>query len=223
MKDELFGEALLVLTQDDEPQRNWSLARKVTTIGRWDDNEVVIPDRWVSRHHAEIHHQGTRYVIHDLDSKNGLYVNGTRISGSIALEDGDHIQIAPHCQLTFVDSEATAPIFQRQRGVLIDEDTCQVWIQEKVLEPPLSNAQFALLRALADHPGRVFSRDELIPLVWLDEDPSGITDEAVNSLARRLRKRLMGIDPSQRYIYAVRGHGFKFQQSYPGSHPPDQQ
>ena len=213
MKDELFGEALLVLTQDDEPQRNWSLARKVTTIGRWDDNEVVIPDRWVSRHHAEIHHQGTRYVIHDLDSKNGLYVNGTRISGSIALEDGDHIQIAPHCQLTFVDSEATAPVFQRQRGVLIDEDACQAWIQEQVLEPPLSNAQFALLRALAGQPGRVFARDELIPLIWPKEDPSGISDEAVNSLVRRLRKRLMEVDPSQRYIYAVRGYGFKFEQS----------
>ena len=122
MKDELFGEALLVLTQDDKPLRNWSLTEKVTTIGRWDDNDVVIPDRWVSRHHAEIHREGVRYVIHDLDSKNGLYVNGTRISGSIALEDGDQIQIAPRCQLTFVDSEATAPALQRQRGVLIDED-----------------------------------------------------------------------------------------------------
>jgi len=213
MKDELYGEALLILTQDDEPQRNWSLAPAVTTIGRWDDNDVVISDRWVSRHHAEIRREGVRYVIHDLSSKNGLYVNGNRVSGSIALEDGDRIQIAPRCELTFVDSEATAPVFQRQQGVLIDGDACQVWIQEKVLDPPLSSAQFALLSVLADQPGRVFSRDELIPLVWPDEDPSGISDEAVNSLVRRLRKRLMEVDPSQRYIYAIRGHGFKFEQS----------
>jgi len=213
MKDELYGEALLILTQDDEPQRNWSLAPAVTTIGRWDDNDVVISDRWVSRHHAEIRREGVRYVIHDLSSKNGLYVNGNRVSGSIALEDGDRIQIAPRCELTFVDSEATAPVFQRQQGVPIDGDACQVWIQEKVLDPPLSSAQFALLSVLADQPGRVFSRDELIPLVWPDEDPSGISDEAVNSLVRRLRKRLMEVDPSQRYIYAIRGHGFKFEQS----------
>ena len=37
--------------------------------------------------------------------------------------------------------------------------------------------------------------------------------DTVNSLIRRLRRRLMEIDPGHRYIYAIRGHGFKF-------HPP---
>jgi DNA-binding response OmpR family regulator len=87
-----------------------------------------------------------------------------------------------------------------------------VWVKGQELEPALSSAQFTLLQTLSGSPGRVFTRDELTPLVWADEDPSGISDEALNSLVRRLRRRLRSVDPSHRYVYAVRGHGFKFEQ-----------
>jgi DNA-binding response OmpR family regulator len=211
-------EALLVLFQEgtDGVQRttcqNWVLNKPITTIGRWKDNDVVIPDRWVSRYHAQVRHEGTHYVIEDLDSKNGLFLNGKRVTEPVPLENGDRIQISPRYSLTFVDSEATAPLLQGQGGVAVVENACRVWVQGQELEPPLSSAQFALLMVLVRSPGLVFSRDELRALVWPDEDPSGISDEAVNSLVRRLRKRLRGIDPSHRYIYAVRGHGFKFEQ-----------
>ena len=88
----------------------------------------------------------------------------------------------------------------------------RVWVLGQELDPPLSSAQFALLGALVRSPGLVYSRDDLRTIVWPDEVPVGISDEAVNSLIRRLRRRLMEIDPSHRYIYAIRGHGFKFEQ-----------
>jgi DNA-binding winged helix-turn-helix (wHTH) protein len=66
-----------------------------------------------------------------------------------------------------------------------------------------------LLTALVGAPGRVFSRDELVAIIWPDEDPAGVSEEALNSLVRRLRRRLTDVDPNHRYIYAVRGHGFK--------------
>jgi DNA-binding response OmpR family regulator len=204
---------MLMLSQDGQPQRTWTLTQDVTTIGRWEDNDVTIPDRWVSRHHAEIHRRGSCYTLHDLDSKNGLYVNGKRIVEPVMLQDGDQIQIAPHCQLVFVDTEATAPALQSRRGVQIDDSARQVWVHGQTVDPPLSSAQFTLLQILTGQPGTVFSRDDLIVRIWPDEDPSGISDEAVNSLVRRLRRRLMDIDPEQRYIYAIRGHGFKFEQS----------
>ena len=212
MNGDPIREALLVLVQEGTSQHNWPLAQEVTTIGRREDNDVVIPDRWISRHHAEIHRRGSRYLIHDLESKNGLFVNGTRVAQPVSLEDGDRIQIAPRCELVFVDSEATAPVAQAQSGVLIDARACRVWVGGQEIDPPLSSAQFALLQALARQPGRVFSREELIAAIWPDEDPAGISDDAINSLIRRLRKRLMDVDPDHRYIYAVRGHGFRFEQ-----------
>jgi DNA-binding response OmpR family regulator len=212
MENGLAREALLILSKDGKPEQNWPLTQEVTSIGRWEDNDITIPDRWVSRHHAEIRRRGARYVLHDLGSKNGLFLNGNRVGEPVALEDGDQIQIAPRCLLTFVDSEATAPVLQGQRGVVIDESACRVWVRGQELEPPLSSAQFTLLTILTGQAGRVFSRDELIALVWPGEDPSGISDEAVNSLVRRLRGRLMSVDPGHRYIFAIRGHGFKFEQ-----------
>jgi DNA-binding response OmpR family regulator len=212
MRDETLRDALLILSIDDTPQRTWTLSRATTTIGRWEDNDVVIADRWVSRYHAQIQRQGTHYLIEDLDSKNGLFVNGERVIGPVQLQDGDQIAIAPRCILTFVDTEATAPVLREQRGVRIDEAACRVWVNSCEVDPSLSSAQFALLTTLATAPEHVFTREELAAHVWPEEDPSGISDEAVNSLVRRLRKRLMEVDPNHRYIFAVRGHGFRFEQ-----------
>jgi DNA-binding response OmpR family regulator len=212
------SEALLVLFKEgtDGVQRttyqNWILEKTTTTIGRWEDNDVVVPDRWISRHHAQIRREGRHYLIEDLDSKNGLFLNGKRVIEPVPLENGDRIQLSPQYSLTFVDSEATAPLFQGEGSVVVDENACRVWVKGLELEPPLSSAQFALLTALVRSPGLVYSRDELRTIAWPGEDPSGISDEAVNSLVRRLRKRLREIDPSHRHIYAVRGHGFRFEQ-----------
>lgn len=211
-------EAMLVLFEQESDgvhratRQHWMLGQPVTAIGRWEDNDVVLPDRWVSRHHAEVRREGNRYWLYDLGSKNGLFLNGKRVTEPQALETGDRIQLSPRYSLSFVDSEATAPLLQEQRGVQLDEETRRVWVLGRELDPPLSSAQFALLRALVHAPGLVHSRDRLRAIVWPDEAPAGISDEAVNSLIRRLRRRLMEIDPGHRYIYAIRGHGFKFEQ-----------
>jgi pSer/pThr/pTyr-binding forkhead associated (FHA) protein len=63
------------------------------------DNDVVLDDVEVSRHHAVVSDTGTSFVITDLRSANGVYVEGRRIRGSVALADGDRIRI---CHLEFV-------------------------------------------------------------------------------------------------------------------------
>ena len=84
--------ALLLWREGDEIKGQWTLARAVTTIGRWEDNDLVIQDRWVSRHHAEVRHEKDQYFLHDLGSKNGTLVNGRRITAPRTLADGDEIQ-----------------------------------------------------------------------------------------------------------------------------------
>ena len=62
------------------------------TIGRSDDNNFVIPDRWISRNHAMLQcmETGDFYLI-DLGSRNGSFVNGRRVSVPVTLRHGDHI------------------------------------------------------------------------------------------------------------------------------------
>ena len=93
MGDETLRDALLILSIDDIPQRTWTLDQEITTIGRLEDNHIVVSDRWVSRHHAQIQRQGIKYVIEDLGSKNGTLVNGVRVEQPARLRDGDRLEV----------------------------------------------------------------------------------------------------------------------------------
>jgi DNA-binding SARP family transcriptional activator len=67
-----------------------------TRIGRLVDNDVVLDDAEVSRHHAVVSDTGTTFVITDLRSANGVYVQDRRIRGSVPLSDGDRVRICHH-------------------------------------------------------------------------------------------------------------------------------
>ncbi len=75
---------------------NHPLLGAATRIGRLSDNEVVLDDGSVSRHHAVIIDTGTSYVISDLRSANGVHVGGQRIRGTATLADGDLVRICDH-------------------------------------------------------------------------------------------------------------------------------
>ena len=62
------------------------------TLGRHDDNNFVIRDRWISRNHAIFQRMesGEFYLI-DLGSRNGSFVNGCRVTIPVTLENGDQI------------------------------------------------------------------------------------------------------------------------------------
>lgn len=73
--------------------QRFPLAGPVTRIGRNSDNDIVLSDVKVSRHHAVITASGTAFVITDLGSVNGVRVRGQRIDPSAELFDGDRIRI----------------------------------------------------------------------------------------------------------------------------------
>ena len=62
-------------------------------LGRGSDNHIVIPEGYVSHHHAQIYRHGNQYVIEDLGSINHTYVNGQILEGRAYLRPGDKIRI----------------------------------------------------------------------------------------------------------------------------------
>ncbi|OBF55689.1 regulator [Mycobacterium sp. 852002-50816_SCH5313054-b] len=84
----------------DQTGRLHPLTGAITRIGRFTDNDVVLDDTDVSRHHAVITDTGTGFMMTDLRSTNGVEVGGQRIRGSAALADGDRIRIGGH-EFTF--------------------------------------------------------------------------------------------------------------------------
>ncbi|WP_067816810.1 BTAD domain-containing putative transcriptional regulator [Nocardia inohanensis] len=77
----------------------------VTRIGRLSDNDIALADGRVSRHHALVVDNGLTYVLKDLSSSNGVFVDGIRVVDSAILADGARLRIG--------DSEFT---FQLVRG-----------------------------------------------------------------------------------------------------------
>jgi S1-C subfamily serine protease len=62
------------------------------TIGRANDNDLVVDHPSVSAHHAELHQAGPQHLIVDLASANGTFVNGTQISSQV-LNDGNTVHL----------------------------------------------------------------------------------------------------------------------------------
>ena len=82
----------LVLFKKDGHIKKFSLPSTVTIIGRRKDCDMCIPLMSISRRHCELNMDQGRLTIRDLGSKNGCFLNGTRISES-ALKAGDKLKI----------------------------------------------------------------------------------------------------------------------------------
>lgn len=91
----------LLLQQDDQSQE-WLLNQESFSIGRLPESDLCLKDDLrVSRQHAVIHRAPTAFLLTDLGSGNGTFLNGIRLEIPVALQSGDHIRIG-HTELTFV-------------------------------------------------------------------------------------------------------------------------
>lgn len=205
---------VLVAREGELVGQRWTIDTDPFIIGRGNDCQIMLPERQVSRHHVKITQQGTVYILHDLDSKNGTYLNGVQLKGSTKLQDGDEVQIALCVKLLFVGSDATLPLTfdvpTPAGNMTLDEQQRAVFISGRELDPPLSLAQFRLLKILFDANGSVCDRDTIVEAVWPGTGGAGVSEQAIDALVRRLRDRLTELD-NYNYIVTVRGHGFRLE------------
>lgn len=71
----------------------YPLDKSIISIGRKLDNDLVINNNFISRHHAEIRYENGEFFIYDLGSTSGTFINNQRVEKSI-LYSGDHIMLA---------------------------------------------------------------------------------------------------------------------------------
>jgi hypothetical protein len=88
-------------------RRTVPLSRSIVTIGRSLDNDVILNDTRVSRHHAQLRRRAGRYVVYDLGSSAGTFVNGDRVSECL-LQAGDVLNLAG-VQVIFGEESLTPP------------------------------------------------------------------------------------------------------------------
>ena len=85
--------ARLVLLSEGFTGRSYELKVETTTIGRVADNAFEIPDASVSSHHAEIILRGPEFIIRDLNSTNGTFLNGQPLTGEAPLKPGQILRL----------------------------------------------------------------------------------------------------------------------------------
>lgn len=205
--------AMLLVQEGNSPKTQWPLVKATMLIGRDTDSDIQVDDRQVSRRHAEITQTEEGYTLRDLGSKNGTFLNGEAISQEPRLiRNGDEVGIALCAKLTFVEDEATAPViraFTMKPSIRVDKAAKRVWVKDEEIDPPLSVAQYNMLELLYNNAGNVVSRDTLVETVWSAEEAEGVSEQAIDALARRLRERIAEIDADHKYVETVRGHGFR--------------
>jgi hypothetical protein len=95
------GPALVVRSGGGRAGEHFIPRAERTTIGRSPDNDIFLDDVTVSRKHAVLSQNGNEFLIEDLGSLNGTFVNRRRIESPTRLESGDEVQIGKY-RLSFI-------------------------------------------------------------------------------------------------------------------------
>ncbi|RWR01166.1 transcriptional regulator [[Pantoea] beijingensis] len=96
---------------------------------------------------------------------------------------------------------------QKASLLVIDEGRFQASWRDRLLD--LTPAEFRLLKTLAQEPGKVFSREQLLNLLY--DDYRVVTDRTIDSHIKNLRRKLEALDSDQPFIRAVYGMGYRWE------------
>ena len=134
--------AFLKITSPEAPERSVELSRH-NTLGRHPDNTIQVLDRIVSKNHCHIDESDGHYVLKDLGSLNGTFVNGERVDKQRTLAPGDEITLG-----------ATKILFDSQATVPADEGDAKTSVAGRVTMSPgmvESHVRARLMQAAEQH------------------------------------------------------------------------
>jgi DNA-binding response OmpR family regulator len=100
-----------------------------------------------------------------------------------------------------VTTNITTPDFE------LDSDAVTLKVRGTLVDTTAT--EFRLLHFLVSHPGRVFTRDQVLDGVW--RDMAFVTPRSVDVYIRRLREKIEQDPENPRYLKTVRGAGYKFE------------
>ncbi|HVZ37476.1 MAG TPA: FHA domain-containing protein, partial [Polyangiaceae bacterium] len=132
--------ARLILTSPEGQQVVTLAARN--SLGRHPDSSIQILDKIVSKEHCRISFEGASWLLEDLDSLNGTFLNGTRLAGSHTLQHGDEFSLG-----------ATRARFEHDGPDPIANDGVQRSLEPGRAGPAPLNAARATTAAAASPPG----------------------------------------------------------------------
>ena len=195
----------LVLKKDAKQRRMPLVDNHCWTVGRSDDNNFVLGDRWISRNHAMLQCMDTgEFYLIDLGSRNGTFINGRRVSVPVTLHNGDEITFGQtelnfYCPVTQLDlsgdygevhnSTATATLHVRRLiSVLVVDIRDYTVMTRQLNEKVLSAAIGTWFRYAGEIIGKHGSWvdkyiGDAVMAVWV-HDSQGVTPQSMLQIAK---------------------------------------
>lgn len=95
------------------------------------------------------------------------------------------------------------------QGLVLDESTYRSTLHGRDLE--LTAVEFKLLKLLVEHPGRIFSRQQIMEKIYHEE--RFVSDRTIDSHIKKLRRKIENVDSQATLIHSVYSVGYKFEPS----------
>ena len=217
----LFPNATLVVEKGLPDAGPIPMGQGVSVFGKSPTVDVNVDSPFISRRHFQIRCQDDVFFITDLDSTNGTFLNGERLTSQQErrLRDRDLIGMAGE-QVVFrfldpvktmtIDSSSLIPAAPRANTELIvDSGSRDVTVRGEKLAPPLSKKEFDVLELLYLGRGNAVSRDEIAKAGWPERSEADVTPEEIDQYIRRLRRRIEEDASKPKLIVTLRGHGYR--------------
>ena len=147
------SDAKLTVREDPSSEKEYPLGEGAIVLGREAFNDVVVFDPEVSRRHTQISFQDGRYIIEDLGSTNGTFVNGRRVNNPMPLHNGDVIEMGEAARIIFssTDDPFGETVARPDEGTEIDKTMADPAAMAD-LQSDLATAEAGAEPVLADLP-----------------------------------------------------------------------
>jgi len=108
----------LILSEETGSPKEFELTRPEIIIGRDPGVDVTIPSAAISRRHARLTRDGEAYMLEDLGSSNGTYLNDKRLTARLPLMSGDRIRFGKAVTITYLAPTTQATVVRSEPAIL---------------------------------------------------------------------------------------------------------
>jgi len=160
----------LIIIDDEGKSTVVPLTRSDYSIGRQEGNVIRLTERNVSRKHAKLLRENGRFIIDDLKSYNGVFINNERIKEKVQLKSGDSVQIGDY-----------RLVFREITGIEAEDS---VIVKEDLVKPPMPRVATALpgekpklIIINGPKPGQIVNLEEGETIIGRSETATIMVDE----------------------------------------------
>ena len=190
------GQATLMVHGGPNNRQTITLAGRPITLGRRPDNDVVVNEGTVSRRHALVMETPEGFVVRDLSSTNGTFVNRSKIgSKEHILKHGDSIRLAGSDIRLVFRQEGVSTLKLRveapRTGVIdVSDRASSAGTEDTDGATRPEGKELDLLRFLESKEGAPVSREEIARSVWPELPIGSATNQEMDRTVERLRAQI---------------------------------